>query len=147
MPDLVQQAGGRLHVMKVAMKPGKPATIGELGRAVYIGLPGNPAAALITFHLIAKPLIDKRSGKKPAAQLSFQALSGFERKRHPFRREFLPVRVQRVDPSGLPVVELLGRGSSAALLPFAQADGIAMIKPGPEALGLGNPLEFTPVRQ
>ncbi len=147
MPHLIRQAGGRLHVMKVAMKPGKPATIGELGDALYIGLPGNPAAALVTFQLIARPLIDKRSGRKPSSPTPLRALSGFERKRHAFRREYLPVRIKRIDQSGLPVVELLGRGSSAALLPFAQADGIAMIEPGSGSLPQGAPLEVLQARQ
>ncbi len=147
MPHLIRQAGGQLHVMKVAMKPGKPATIGELGKALYIGLPGNPAAALVTFQLIAKPLIDKRSGRTPAVPTPLRALSGFERKRHGFRREYLPVRVKMIDQSGLPIVELLGRGSSAALLPFAQADGIAMIEPGGGSLRMGTPLDVIPAPQ
>ena len=62
MPRLVQELGGTLHVMKVAIKPGKPVTIGTIGDTIYLGLPGNPVAAFINQVLIARPIIEKLQG-------------------------------------------------------------------------------------
>ena len=59
MPRLVGEAGGALSIVKVAMKPGKPVTVGELGATIYVGLPGNPVAAFITYLLIARPIIER----------------------------------------------------------------------------------------
>ena len=33
------------------MKPGKPFAFGKLGKSAYLGLPGNPVSAWVTFSL------------------------------------------------------------------------------------------------
>lgn len=45
---LAVEREGRLHFWRAAMKPGKLATRDEISVTPVIGLPGNPAAALIT---------------------------------------------------------------------------------------------------
>jgi molybdopterin molybdotransferase len=59
--DLVRQAllaaGARLDFWRVAMRPGKPLLFGRLGRTLVFGLPGNPASALSTFELYARPAL------------------------------------------------------------------------------------------
>jgi molybdopterin molybdotransferase len=145
MPRLVREHGeGRLHVLNVAMKPGKPLTLGEIGEALYIGLPGNPVAAHVTFRLIARPLIDRIAGLQPAPALEVAAVSGFRRRRRAARCEYLPVRVTGRDAAGLPIVEMLGRGSSAALAPIAMADGLAAVEPGTGTLEAGERVRFLP---
>ena len=146
MPRLVREAGGELHVLKVAMKPGKPVTVGTLDGAVYIGLPGNPVAAFVTFLLIARPIIDKCSGRDTTGPMTISAVSGIERPRRPWRKEYLPARIVSVTELGVPVVEMIGRGSSAALQPLAQAQGLAIIEPGAEILPIGGRIEFLPLR-
>ena len=60
---------GRVNAYKVAMKPGKPFTFGTLGEALFLGLPGNPVSATVTFHQLALPalrqLAGERSGESP----------------------------------------------------------------------------------
>ena len=60
---------GRVDAYKVAMKPGKPFTFGTLGDALFLGLPGNPVSATVTFHQLALPalrqLAGERSGESP----------------------------------------------------------------------------------
>ena len=48
---------GQLHFWQIAVKPGRPLAFGRLGRAVFIGLPGNPVAAVICFLRFARPLL------------------------------------------------------------------------------------------
>ena len=146
MPRLVREAGGELHVLKVAMKPGKPVTIGTLDGAVYIGLPGNPVAAFVTFLLIARPIIDKCSGLDATGPMTISAVSGVERPRRPWRKEYMPARIASISEEGVPVVEMIGRGSSAALQPLAQAQGLAIIEPGTENLPIGGRIDFLPLR-
>ena len=45
--------GGAFRVLRIAMKPGKPAVVGRLGSAAYLGLPGNPGAALVSWLILA----------------------------------------------------------------------------------------------
>lgn len=64
--DLVRQAleaaGAELDFWRVAMRPGKPLAFGRLGRTLVFGLPGNPASALTTFELFARPALRALAG-------------------------------------------------------------------------------------
>ena len=46
---------GELTLWKLAIKPGKPLTVGQFQGIPVIGLPGNPASTLVTFALLAFP--------------------------------------------------------------------------------------------
>ncbi len=146
MPRLLREAGGELHVLKVAMKPGKPVTVGTLDGAVYIGLPGNPVAAFVTHLLIARPIIDKCSGLNATDPMIIPAVSGVERPRRPWRKEYMPARIASFTEHGMPVLEMIGHGSSAALQPLAEAQGLAIIEPGAKNLPIGGRLGFLPLR-
>ncbi len=47
---------------KIAVKPGKPAWFSAKGETLALGLPGNPAAAMVTANLFLKPLLDAMTG-------------------------------------------------------------------------------------
>ena len=72
--DLVKPAledlGLTLAVESVAVRPGKPTSFGTLrdGRRV-LGLPGNPASALVCAELFLKPMIRAMQGADPAPQI------------------------------------------------------------------------------
>ena len=68
------EALGRLHFWRLAIKPGRPIAMGQIdadGRRVpFIGLPGNPVAAMVTFLRLARPLILRHDGRpRPGAHL------------------------------------------------------------------------------
>ena len=48
---------GRLHFWQIAVKPGRPLAFGQLGGCLFIGLPGNPVAAVICFLRFARPVL------------------------------------------------------------------------------------------
>lgn len=56
----------------VAMKPGKPVWYGRLGQAHFLGLPGNPTAALTVARLFLSPLIAGLSGGAISDALPWQ---------------------------------------------------------------------------
>jgi molybdopterin molybdotransferase len=58
----LEAIGVALDFWKVAMKPGKPILLGRRGRARVIGLPGNPASAMVTFALFGLPLLRAMQG-------------------------------------------------------------------------------------
>ncbi len=145
MPRLVGEAGGALSIVKVAMKPGKPVTVGKLGATIYVGLPGNPVAAFVTYLLIARPIIERCAGLSSPRMAAFSAVAGFTRRRHPWRREYLPVAQRGVDSAGQPLLDLLGHGSSAALLPLAQASGLGIVEPGGAAIEPGMAMTYIPL--
>ena len=54
--------GGRLGFWRVRMRPGAPVGFGMLGAIPWIGLPGNPVSALVTFELFVRPAIRRLQG-------------------------------------------------------------------------------------
>lgn len=54
---------GQVNFWKVAMKPGKPLTFGQLGKTVFFGLPGNPVSVMATFLLFVRPAILRLRGE------------------------------------------------------------------------------------
>jgi molybdopterin molybdotransferase len=126
----VGSGGGMLDVMKVAMRPGKPVKVGRLGPALFLGLPGNPNATLVTFRMIALPALRKLAGLSITAPTWTQAVADFAYEKRPDRTEFVPVRIGAAGSDGLPRLAMLGRGSSASLRAISQANGIALLPPG-----------------
>lgn len=55
--------GLELDFAGVAMKPGKPVWYGRIGRTHVLGLPGNPAGALIAARLFLAPLLSALGGR------------------------------------------------------------------------------------
>lgn len=80
--DLVKPALGRLGlalaVESVAVRPGKPTWFGTLGDGRRVlGLPGNPASALVCAELFLKPLLRALQGAEPGpVTLAARSLSG-----------------------------------------------------------------------
>ncbi|MEO6102863.1 MAG: molybdopterin-binding protein, partial [Pseudoxanthomonas sp.] len=62
VPALVQ-AHGVVHFWKVLMKPGMPVLAAKLGRAQFLGLPGNPVSVLATWLALGRVLVDGMQGR------------------------------------------------------------------------------------
>lgn len=60
--EALKRSGGSIDVLNVAMRPGKPVSLGTLGSSLFIGLPGNPMAAAVTLAQIALPAIRAITG-------------------------------------------------------------------------------------
>jgi molybdopterin molybdotransferase len=138
--DALRAEAAELDVLKVAIRPGKPLTVGRLGGALYVGLPGNPYAAAITFAQIARPALRRVAGLTEEPDAWLPAVAGFRYSRTPGRREYVPVTWERRDGLGRPVLERLGQGASASMSPIARAMGIAVIPADLATVLPGQPL-------
>lgn len=60
---------GQLAFWRVALRPGRPLAAGLLGerRTPFVGLPGNPVAAMVAFHQFVAPLLARLQGLPAAA--------------------------------------------------------------------------------
>jgi molybdopterin molybdotransferase len=70
--DLVRTAAAALdldmRVASVNVRPGKPTFFGVMGDGrLMLGLPGNPASALVCAELFLRPLLDVMQGAAPRA--------------------------------------------------------------------------------
>jgi molybdopterin molybdotransferase len=144
MMDVLRRENAELEVLKVAMRPGKPVTVGKIDGALFFGLPGNPFAAAVTFSQIALPAIKLTAGMKSVDTSWMPAVSGFRYRRKPGRTEYVPVAWGGRDTDGRPIVEMLGRGSSASLSPMAVAMATAVLPPDMANIEPGMPLRIEP---
>ncbi len=133
-PGIVQRLGAPgviVHGLRV--KPGKPTVLGCTDGKPVIGLPGNPASALMILQAVAAPIFDALTGaaRNPA---TVEARLGEPYAKRAGWTWFVPVRLDeaQAQPSAYPL-EL--RSSSASLL--ARASGFLTLDETIDALPAG----------
>ena len=128
---------GKPLFWKLAIKPGKPLTVGSFGRVPVIGLPGNPASALVTFGLLARAYLLRIQGVDDVTPMSFEVNVGFDWPKAGSRREYLRARIE----AGRAV--LYPNQSSGVMLGASWADGLVEICEG-SRLQMGDTARFIP---
>lgn len=118
----VTQPGLVVHGLRV--KPGKPALLGAHGTKPILGLPGNPASALIILEAVASPIVGALTGAKIEPATVEARLSTEARSRAGWTW-YVPVRLQHEGP--LPVAHPLGVRSFSVSL-AARADGYIVME-------------------
>ena len=64
--DLVKAVLGEIGTIdfwQVAMQPGRPLAVGRIRGTQFFGLPGNPVASVLCFHLFVRPVLWKLAGR------------------------------------------------------------------------------------
>ncbi|HKX02092.1 MAG TPA: gephyrin-like molybdotransferase Glp [Methylomirabilota bacterium] len=84
---VLQEAGG-IDFWQVAMQPGRPLAVGRIGPALFFGLPGNPVASMLTFHLFVRPALWKFGGRRELFPPRFHAVAMQAMSKKAGRREF-----------------------------------------------------------
>lgn len=131
---------GELTLWKLALKPGKPLTCGHYRGTPLIGLPGNPAATLVTAALLVRPYLLRRLGATRLEPLRFSVPAGFVWSKAGGRREFLRGRLEQ----GRAVLH--PNQSSGVLRSAAWADGLVEIREG-RTLVEGDAVTFIPLSE
>jgi molybdopterin molybdotransferase len=139
------EAFGSLHFWRLAIKPGRPVALGQVGSSAFIGLPGNPVAAMVTFMVVARPLILRLSGCQDVAPPLFRVRAGFGHKKKLGRREFLRARLVQGDDG--PVAERFAADGAGILTSMVEADGLVEIEEDRERLGEGDMVDFLPFNE
>jgi molybdopterin molybdotransferase len=126
-------AGVALDFWKVAIKPGKPLAVGSVGdaargRTVVLGLPGNPASAIVTFTVFGMPVLRALQGDARPLPFVFPVRFESARARSPDRLEL--VRARLVVEDGALVARPHDNQASGATTSLASSDGLAFVAPG-----------------
>ncbi|WP_282607667.1 gephyrin-like molybdotransferase Glp [Pelagibius sp. Alg239-R121] len=85
---------GVMHAWRLAIKPGRPIALGQIGRVPFVGLPGNPVAVLVTFVVIVRPMLMRLMGGSVTAPQRFAVRADFSYRKKKDRREWLRVNLQ-----------------------------------------------------
>ncbi len=132
---------GALHLWRLAIKPGKPFAYGRVGTTPFMGLPGNPAAVLISFQLLARPLLLSMQGARWEPPATFRLPIDLRRGRPEMRQEYLRCRVVWRD--GQRWLEPYGNQSSGVLSSACWGSGYAVI-PAQTRVEPGQEVEYLP---
>ena len=129
---------GRTEFWKIAIKPGRPITFGEIGSSVFMGLPGNPVAVMVTFSQFVVPAIQVLSGTSIRRPALFHATSMDKLRKKPGRYEFQR-GIAQLDQQGNWQVGKTGKQGSGILTSMSRAncfivlsDDNAGVEPGDE---------------
>ncbi|MDX1401910.1 MAG: molybdopterin molybdotransferase MoeA [Kiloniellales bacterium] len=136
------EALGRLHVWRLAIKPGRPLALGQVRHVPFIGLPGNPVAVMVTFLLIARPAMLRLMGASELEPRRYKLPAAFDFKKKGKRREWL--RVHLVSKNGRLEVELFRRQGSGILSSLVAADGLVELEEDLTELRRGAMVDFLP---
>jgi len=135
--DVVKDAltkQGKIDFWKVRVKPGKPLAFGMIrGRdqaggvtnIPFLGLPGNPVSAMVTFELFVRPAILKMMGKKNLAKPTIEAVLEDSVVNSDGRRILARAVVKERD--GRYFARLTGPQGSGVLTSMSLANGLVII--------------------
>jgi molybdopterin molybdotransferase len=119
---------GRLHLWKIAVKPGKPLAFGQINTTPFIGLPGNPVSAFVTFCLFVAPLLKKMQGLTQIHARACSLPAYFAWPTAGKRQEYLRARLAHVD--GRLGLELYPHQGSGVLSSVSFSDGLVEVPIG-----------------
>jgi len=136
----LERAGVTLDFWRVAIKPGKPLAVGRGATAHVLGLPGNPASALVTFVMFGMPLLRSMQGDARPFAVPLVVRLDAARKRSPDRLELVRATL-RVDAGAL-VADAHDNQASGSSTSLAHSDGVALVSPAEGPLEAGAYVPF-----
>ncbi len=134
---------GSIHFWRLAIKPGRPIALGQVGGAAFVGLPGNPVAAMVTFLMVAQPMLRRLAGENVAPPAEFSVPADFKYKKKSGRREWVRVRLERND-AGTMVARKHHSSGAGILTSMVDADGLVELGEDVERIEPGMPVTFLP---
>lgn len=133
---------GSLHFWRLAIKPGRPVALGQVGGVPLIGLPGNPVAVVVTFIVLGRPLILRFAGAAAVPLRLFPVKAGFAYRKKAGRREYLRASLQR-DADDIIAVKFPKDGAGI-LSSIVQSEGLVIIDETTNDLAAGATVDFLP---
>jgi molybdopterin molybdotransferase len=144
--QVLESLGAKLRFWRVRMRPGAPLGFGTLDGMPWIGLPGNPVSAMVTFELFARPVIRRMLGhtrlfRRPVpAELEEPVMIG-ARLMHFLRA------VTRVREDGLLTARLTGPQGSGILTSMSTANALLVVPEDRSRVEAGERLNVLPLSE
>ena len=126
--DAVEEMGGRLDFWKLRMRPGAPVGFGSVLGVPWIGLPGNPVSAMVTFELFVRPAIRAMAGHPLPFRRTVPVRAAEGITLRPTLQHFLRAVVSET-PAG-PEARLTGPQGSGILTSMVRANALLVIPEG-----------------
>lgn len=133
---------GELCMWRISIKPGKPLAFGHIGDTPFLGLPGNPVSAFVTFLLFVRPFILTQLGVKDVLPQQITARAAFNWPNEVKRREYVRARLQ-TGADGQPEICIYDHQGSGVLSSTSWAHGLAVLKEG-AGIAKGDSVAYIP---
>jgi molybdopterin molybdotransferase len=138
---------GEVGFWTVCMKPGKPLAFGVIRKTErgkekkvpHLGLPGNPASAMVTFEQFARPAILKMMGKQTLKKPTIRAIIENDIADNDGRRLFARVTVTK--RGGQYYASVAGPQGSGILTSMARSNGLAIIPESSQGVKAGDTVD------
>src|SRR6202020_125191 len=137
------ELNGSLVFWRLAIKPGRPGAMGTVAGVPFVGLPGNPAAAFITFVHVARPILAALAGASVEAAPSLRAAAAFSYRKKAGRREYVRVRIEP-GSSGEPIAHKHGVEGAGILTSLTETTGLAELEEAVTSVAPGDTVKYLP---
>jgi molybdopterin molybdotransferase len=142
--QVLESLGADMKFWRVRMRPGAPLGFGIVRGVPWIGLPGNPVSAMVTFELFVRPAIRKMLGhrrlyRRPVSVALEEPVSINARLTHFLRA------VVRVREDGTLGARLTGPQGSGILTSMATANALLVVPEDRPSVAAGETLHAIPL--
>ncbi|SBS75017.1 gephyrin-like molybdotransferase Glp [uncultured Microbacterium sp.] len=134
------ELAGTMSFSTVAMQPGKPQGFGVTpGGTLLFGLPGNPVSAAVSFEVFVRPALLALQGRTDVDRAVLRLPAAAPWRTPPARRQYLPVVIDRTDPSRWTVRPATAGGSGSHLAGgLGAAEALAVVPAETDAVAAGD---------
>jgi molybdopterin molybdotransferase len=126
--DMVAELGGTLDFWKLRMRPGAPVGFGQVLGVPWIGLPGNPVSAMVTFELFVRPAIRAMAGHGRPFRRATTVRAAEAISLRPTLQHFLRAIV--TETASGPEARLTGPQGSGILTSMVRANALLVVPEG-----------------
>jgi molybdopterin molybdotransferase len=131
---------GSIYAWRLAIKPGRPVGFGMFNKCPIIGLPGNPAAAFITFLVVAIPILKQMSGQLVNKYNLIPISSDFYYTKKKGRKEF--IRVKLINKKNKLTAQKFPKAGAGILTSTTWSSGIGILDEKVEEIKPGDKINY-----
>lgn len=136
---ILEETGDAMRFWRLRARPGAPVGFGVLDGLPWLGLPGNPVSAMVTFELFARPAIRKLMGHRKPFRRTVPVVLGEPLETPARLTHFL--RVTLTEEGDALVARLTGPQGSGVLSSMAKADALLIVPEEIDEAGPGDTLQ------
>jgi molybdopterin molybdotransferase len=138
--DVLTELGCAMQLWRIRMRPGAPVGFGVLAGMPWIGLPGNPVSAMVTFELFVRPVIRRMLGHPLPFRRSVTVSVGEPVTLGPRLQHFLRATLTPDAAGGSLTARLTGPQGSGILTSMARADALLIVPEDRPTVAVGDVL-------
>lgn len=143
--DAITQIG-RLWFWRIAIKPGRPVAMGVVPGtggtgAAFVGLPGNPVAAFVTFARVVRPLLLRLGGAQAEPLTALPVRLAFDYRKKLGRREYVRVALRQAADGCVEAVRHPQEGAGV-ITSLTETDGLAELSEDATKIEQGSMVGF-----